>query len=132
MPGSTLVLTAVAIAFQLVPAAGGWIVAAAALFGASVDTLVGALRQSLRWCRSCEWGTEQRRHSGGTETRHQGGCRWLGNDAVNFVCTASAAALPWLKARLLTTSLPYVRRERRVASRLHQGSVCRLGALGFQ
>ena len=103
MLGSTLVLTAVAIAFELVPAAGGWIVAVAALFGASVDTLVGALLQSQRWCPSCESATEQRRHSCGTETRHQGGCRWLGNDAVNFVCTASAAALAWLLARLLTT-----------------------------
>ena len=95
---SALVLTTIAVAIGLVPAARWWIVAVAAVFGAIVDTVAGALVQQRRWCPSCETATEQARHSCGTDTRHRGGWRWLGNDEVNFVCTASAALLAWLTA----------------------------------
>lgn len=98
MFGSALVLTAVAVAFGLVPAARWWVVALAAVFGAVVDTVVGALAQEQRWCPSCATATEQWQHNCGTDTRHRAGWRWLGNDAVNLVCTASAAALAWLVA----------------------------------
>lgn len=93
---SALVLTAVAVAIGLVPTARWWIVALAAVFGAVVDTVAGALVQQRRWCPACETATEQAHHSCGTETRHRGGWRWLGNDEVNFVCTMSAALLAWL------------------------------------
>ncbi len=102
MLGSALALTAVAVVLGLVPAARWWIVAAAAVFGALMDTVVGALAQEQRWCPRCETATEQRQHTCGTDTWHRGGWRWLGNDAVNLVCTASAAAL----AGLITYATP--------------------------
>jgi uncharacterized protein (TIGR00297 family) len=95
MLGSALALTAVAVVVGLVPARQGWIVALAAVFGAAVDTIAGALIQQRRWCPSCATATEQARHTCGTDTRHLGGWRWLGNDAVNLLCTASAALLAW-------------------------------------
>lgn len=101
MVGSALVLSAFAVAFGLVPVARWWIVAVAAVFGALVDTAVGALVQERRWCPLCDTATEQRRHPCGTSTRHRGGWRWLGNDAVNLVCTAAAAALAWLLAQAM-------------------------------
>ncbi len=99
MLGSALLLTSVAVALGLVPAARWWFVTVAAVFGALVDTAIGALVQTQRWCPSCHTATEQRQHCCGTDTRHLRGWRWLGNDAVNFVCTVSAAALAWLLAQ---------------------------------
>ena len=101
MVGSALGLTAVAVAIGLVPAPRWWIVAVAAVFGAVVDTVAGALLQQQRWCPACETATEQARHACGTNTRHRGGWRWLGNDQVNLLCTASAAVLAWRLASLL-------------------------------
>jgi uncharacterized protein (TIGR00297 family) len=101
MVGTALGLSAVAVACGLVPAPRWWIVAVAAVFGAVIDTVAGALVQQRRWCPSCETATEQPRHSCGTDTQHRGGWRWLGNDEVNLVCTVSAAVLAWLLAWLL-------------------------------
>ena len=102
MLGSSLALASLAVAIGLVPARHGWIVAVAAVVGATVETIAGALVQQRRWCPSCETATEQARHACGTATRQLGGWRWLGNDEVNFVCTASAALLAslltWLPA----------------------------------
>jgi uncharacterized protein (TIGR00297 family) len=105
MLGSALALSALAVAFGLVPARHGWVVAVAAVFGAAVDTIAGALVQQRRWCPVCETATEQARHSCGTDTRHRGGWRWLGNDEVNLVCTASAALLAWILAWILASLL---------------------------
>ena len=101
MVGSALGLTAVAVAIGLLPASRWWVVAVAAVFGAVVDTVAGALVQQRRWCPSCETATEQALHTCGTNTQHRGGWRWLGNDAINLVCTASAAGLAWGLASLL-------------------------------
>jgi uncharacterized protein (TIGR00297 family) len=101
MVGSALGLTAVAVAIGLVSAPHWWIVAVAGVFGAVVDTVAGALLQQRRWCPSCETPTEQMRHSCGMSTRHRGGWRWLGNDEVNLLCTASAAVLAWRLASML-------------------------------
>ena len=100
MVGSALGLTAVAVAIGLVPAPRWWIVAVAAVFGAVVDTVAGALLQQQRWCPASETATEQARHACGTNTRHRSGWRWLGNDQVNLLCTASAAVLAWRLASL--------------------------------
>ena len=97
MGGSALVLATLAVALGVVPAAQWWVVAVAAVGGAVMDTVVGAMVQARRWCPVCESATEQRRHSCGATTEPRGGWPWLGNDAVNLVCTASAAAF----ARLL-------------------------------
>ncbi|WP_353268345.1 DUF92 domain-containing protein, partial [Gemmatimonas sp.] len=60
--------------------------------GAVVDTVVGAWWQARRWCPSCERETEQHRHRCGTTTVHYRGVSWLGNDAVNLLCTVAGAA----------------------------------------
>ena len=96
---SALALATVAVAIGLVPPTRWWIVVVAAVFGALADTVAGALMQEQRWCPRCGTATEQRRHSCGTDTRHSSGWRWLGNDAVNLLCTASAAVLAWLLAQ---------------------------------
>ncbi len=101
MLGSALVLTAVAVAFGLVPTQQWWIVAVSAVSGAVADTIAGELVQQRRWCPSCDTATEQHRHACGTVTQHRGGVRWVGNDAVNLICTGSAALLAWLLARPL-------------------------------
>lgn len=93
---TSLLLATVAVVIGLVPVTHWWIVAVAAVFGAIMDTLAGAMVQQRRWCPACEIATEQARHACGTDTRHRGGWRWLGNDEVNVVCTASAALLAWL------------------------------------
>lgn len=102
MIGTAALLAALAVAFGLVPTRHWWIVAVAGVFGAVVDTLAGALVQQRRWCATCACFTEQRRHRCGTDTRHWGGWRWLGNDEVNLLCTASAGTLAWLLGRLAT------------------------------
>lgn len=104
MVGSAFALAAVAVAIGLVPMTRWWIVATAAVFGALADTAAGALIQEQRWCPRCGTATEQQRHPCGTDTEHQRGWRWLGNDAVNLLCTASAAALAWLLARTVSAS----------------------------
>lgn len=101
MLGSALILTAIAVAIGLVPITRWWIVVVAAVGGVLVDTVLGALVQHRRWCPSCETATEQRRHLCGTDTRHHGGWRWLGNDEVNVACTASAAMAAWLLTRAM-------------------------------
>jgi uncharacterized protein (TIGR00297 family) len=98
MGGSALVLATLAVALGVVPAGQWWVVAVAAVVGAVMDTVVGALVQARRWCPVCEAATEQRRHWCGATTEPRGGWPWLGNDAVNVVCTASAAAVAWLLA----------------------------------
>jgi uncharacterized protein (TIGR00297 family) len=61
--------------------------------GAAADSLAGALFQERRWCDECGCATERRIHRCGTATRHAGGVTWVRNDAVNFVCTATGAAV---------------------------------------
>lgn len=67
-------------------------VAMAGVAGAGADTLLGAYLQARRWCPSCQTETEQLRHRCGTDTVSWRGCSWLGNDAVNLVCTMVGAA----------------------------------------
>lgn len=68
-------------------------VALAGVAGAVVDTIAGAWWQARRWCPSCERETEQARHRCGAATVHSRGWSWLGNDAVNLLCTVAGAAV---------------------------------------
>jgi uncharacterized protein (TIGR00297 family) len=87
-----VLLAAAAAVLGLIPRPAIGLVATAGVIGALVDTLVGAWWQARRWCDTCIVETEQSVHRCGTPTRHHAGVRWLGNDAVNLLCTLAGAA----------------------------------------
>ena len=89
---AALLLAQMARAVDMIGAGEVAVVAAAGVGGALADTLIGAWWQARRWCPSCHKETEQNRHRCGTVTRRTGGMAWLGNDGVNFLCTAVGAA----------------------------------------
>ena len=61
------------------------------IVGALADSLAGATVQARRRCASCDALTERAVHSCGTPTVHAGGVSWMGNDAVNALCTMLGA-----------------------------------------
>jgi uncharacterized protein (TIGR00297 family) len=61
------------------------------IFGALLDSLVGASLQSRRWCAACGVVTEARVHRCGVTTAHTGGIAWLDNDGVNALATLAGA-----------------------------------------
>jgi uncharacterized protein (TIGR00297 family) len=99
VPGSAgMLLAALGFALSaygvgLIPMTAVAPVALAGVAGAVVDTIVGAWWQARRWCPSCERETEQARHRCGAATVPYRGVSWLGNDAVNLICTVAGAAV---------------------------------------
>ena len=87
------VFTLLAVSVGPVPIEAAPAVLLGALAGAVADTLVGAWWQARRWCDRCSRETEQPTHTCGAPTRHQAGLPWLGNDAVNLLCTLTGAAV---------------------------------------
>jgi uncharacterized protein (TIGR00297 family) len=69
------------------------------LVGAFLDSLVGAVVQSRRWCDACECETERAVHDCGAATRSLRGVAWIDNDAVNFISTAAGGLLAACFAR---------------------------------
>ena len=67
--------------------------AIAALVGEHVDSVLGATVQAAYYCPLCQKETERKIHKCGTAARHVKGLRIITNEAVNFVSTATAAAL---------------------------------------
>ncbi len=68
------------------------LVTAGGLFGSWVDSLLGATLQVIYSCPSCLKETERHPyHSCGARTSFKRGWRWLNNDWVNVICTASGA-----------------------------------------
>lgn len=65
------------------------------LSGSVVDTLLGATVQRKYRCQTCQKLTEKQMHHG-EATDYVSGWRFLGNDAVNFLAIASAAAISFL------------------------------------
>jgi uncharacterized protein (TIGR00297 family) len=61
--------------------------------GAIIDSLLGATLQSRRWCTACQRECEVDLHGCGTPTVQRRGLSRLSNDGVNFIATASGAAL---------------------------------------
>jgi uncharacterized protein (TIGR00297 family) len=76
-----------------------WPIAIGGFAGAVVDSLVGASLQSLRWCPQCRRFCETEPHACGANTTLVRGVAWLGNDAVNFLATATGAAVAFALAR---------------------------------
>jgi uncharacterized protein (TIGR00297 family) len=71
----------------------------AGVFGATLDTVLGATLQARRWCDSCARETERMRHDCGTTTRPLRGFAWLDNDLVNFLSGTAAGLLAALLSR---------------------------------
>jgi uncharacterized protein (TIGR00297 family) len=91
--------TGAALALGVVPAHAMAAVLAGGVLGAVADTLVGAWWQVRRRCARCAVETEQSPHACGTPTAVTGGLRWLDNDAVNLLATATGAAAAVLIGR---------------------------------
>jgi len=66
-------------------------IAVAGIAGATVDSLLGASVQELRFCPACERTCETDPHACGSPTRLMRGVRGLGNDAVNLLATVAGA-----------------------------------------
>jgi uncharacterized protein (TIGR00297 family) len=67
--------------------------ALAGLFGALVDSLLGATVQAIYFCDRCHKETERATHSCGQRTRILRGWRWLDNDGVNFISSVAGALI---------------------------------------
>jgi uncharacterized protein (TIGR00297 family) len=64
------------------------------LGGAAFDSLLGATLQAIYYCPQCRKETERHPvHSCGTATRRTRGLAWMGNDLVNFACSAAGALI---------------------------------------
>jgi uncharacterized protein (TIGR00297 family) len=61
--------------------------------GSLVDSVLGAAWQAVYRCPRCGVETERRTHSCGARTEHVRGLRWLDNDIVNALSTASGALI---------------------------------------
>lgn len=69
------------------------IVAISGIFGALIDSIIGASIQAQYQCPFCQKTTEKLVHCGKYQTTLISGIRWINNDTVNLICTASGAAL---------------------------------------
>ncbi len=69
------------------------VVAAAAggFFGALMDSVMGAVVQARRHCRTCNEMTERKEHRCGMPTDVVGGVHWIDNDDVNALATLYGA-----------------------------------------
>lgn len=64
---------------------------AGGFLGSVADSVLGAAVQARYWCPSCGTDTERHVHDCGTVTEPRGGVRWLNNDGVNAIATATGA-----------------------------------------
>lgn len=93
---AALCLATMAVLTDLIPSGACWLVAAAGTVGALLDSVVGATLQARRRCLRCGMATEQQVHRCGGETHPAGGVAWMNNDAVNALCTLTAAGTAML------------------------------------
>lgn len=66
-------------------------VAVAGFLGATLDSVLGASLQQLRYCSACQRECETDPHDCGNSTQLRRGFQWLTNDAVNAACTTAGA-----------------------------------------
>ena len=77
------------------------IITTSGMFGALIDSTLGATIQSVYYCPVCDKETEQHPlHHCGTQTNRLRGLPWLNNDLVNAACTISGGILGMLMAIL--------------------------------
>jgi uncharacterized membrane protein len=77
------------------------VITGSGMFGALVDSLLGASLQAIYYCSACKKETEQHPlHRCGNPTEHLRGLTWLNNDWVNAACTISAGIMGLLLAIL--------------------------------
>lgn len=72
------------------------------LFGALVDSLLGATVQRVYYCPVCDSETERTIHLCGTRTTPLRGWGWMDNDTVNLLSTASGAVVASTAAWLVS------------------------------
>ncbi len=78
------------------------IIAGSGMFGALIDSALGATVQSIYYCPVCKKETEQHPlHQCGANTSHKRGISWINNDWVNAVCTISAGLIGLVLALLI-------------------------------
>jgi len=65
----------------------------AGVFGALVDSFVGATIQAQYKCPNCKKVTEKLNHCDDYETELLKGAKWINNDLVNLVCTLSGTLI---------------------------------------
>lgn len=80
------------------------LISLAGLFGSLADSFLGATLQAIYTCPACRKETERHPlHLCGTPTTRTRGLAWMNNDAVNFLCSLSGAALAVLFTLLVST-----------------------------
>ena len=73
------------------------IIILAGMFGALVDSALGATCQALYYCAVCKKETERHpQHLCGNPTTQVRGMGWMNNDWVNLICVSSAPLLAFL------------------------------------
>jgi len=78
------------------------VITGSGMFGALVDSHLGASLLAIYFCPTCKKKTEQHPlHRCGNSTEHLRGLMWLNNDWVNAACTISAGIMGLLLAILL-------------------------------
>jgi uncharacterized protein (TIGR00297 family) len=90
----------VALVAHLADVAPFWPVALGGVAGATIDSLLGAGLQAMRWCPSCARECETNPHDCGTPTQLRRGLRWLENDGVNLAATLCGALFAFALAGL--------------------------------
>lgn len=72
------------------------IISVAGIFGAFIDSILGATVQAQYRCPNCQKTTEKLIHCGKYPTDLISGYRWIDNDVVNLICTTSGALFVWI------------------------------------
>lgn len=75
-------------------------VVAGGIAGALADSALGATIQELRYCATCNRGSETDPHACGAATQRVRGVRGIGNDAVNALSTLAGAAVAAIVATM--------------------------------
>ncbi len=81
---------------------GGWAVTCGGIAGMLADSALGATWQARRWCSVCGVWTERYVHTCLYRTTHRWGLRWMGNDTVNALATATGGLLSWVAWTVLS------------------------------